>query len=137
MQCPFATLLWCKNSYWWIVSRFNFIFLDTVYHPSLDNCSSRYPASFFSSWTSATVSWFFFCGKIRYYRLFGSLLSFTCFFLLQGRILTVAGITLALCAAPFVAFANLVAIAVKPTWIAVAVSETLRKVCFLQELAYY
>ena len=47
---------------------------------------------------------------------------------MQGRILTVAGVTAAICSAPFVAFSNLVAIAVWPTWITVAVSETVRKV---------
>ncbi|KAF5947767.1 hypothetical protein HYC85_013724 [Camellia sinensis] len=46
-----------------------------------------------------------------------------------GRILTVAGVTVAICSAPFVAFVNLVSVAVWPTWIAVAISETLRKVC--------
>lgn len=47
---------------------------------------------------------------------------------LQGRILTVAGVTAAICSAPFVSISNLVAIAVWPTWTAVAISETLRKV---------
>lgn len=46
----------------------------------------------------------------------------------QGRILTVAGVTTAICSSPIVAFSNLVAIAVWPTWLAVAISETLRKV---------
>ncbi|XP_047270876.1 uncharacterized protein LOC107873242 isoform X7 [Capsicum annuum] len=50
------------------------------------------------------------------------------FFYFQGRILTFAGVTLAICSAPFVAFTNLIALAVWPTWIAVAISETLRKV---------
>lgn len=49
----------------------------------------------------------------------------------QGRFLTIVGVTTAICAAPFVAFLNLVAIAVWPTWVAVAVSETSRKVCIL------
>lgn len=47
---------------------------------------------------------------------------------LQGHILTVAGVTTAICSAPIVAFSNLVAIAVWPTWLVVAISETLRKV---------
>ncbi|XP_057979405.1 uncharacterized protein LOC131165524 isoform X3 [Malania oleifera] len=50
------------------------------------------------------------------------------FFYFQGRILTSAGVRTAICAAPIIAFSNLVAIAVWPTWVAVAVSETLRKV---------
>ncbi|XP_060675473.1 uncharacterized protein LOC107413977 isoform X2 [Ziziphus jujuba] len=50
------------------------------------------------------------------------------FFYFQGRILTVAGVTTAICSSPIVAFSNLVAIAVWPTWLAVAISETLRKV---------
>lgn len=51
------------------------------------------------------------------------------FSLIKGRILTVAGVTIALCGTPFVAFSNLVAISLWPTWIVVAISETLRKVC--------
>ncbi|GAV87987.1 TLC domain-containing protein, partial [Cephalotus follicularis] len=39
-----------------------------------------------------------------------------------------AGVTTAICAAPFVAFSNLVAIAIWPSWVAVAFSETVRKV---------
>ncbi|KAL0736539.1 hypothetical protein Bca4012_012749 [Brassica carinata] len=50
------------------------------------------------------------------------------FFYFQGRILTIAGVTLAISASPLVALGNLVAIAIWPTWVAVAVSETLRKV---------
>lgn len=50
---------------------------------------------------------------------------------MQGRILTVAGVTIAICAAPFVAFLNMVTITVWPNWIAIAVCETLRKVCLL------
>lgn len=55
----------------------------------------------------------------------------------QGRILSIAGVTVAICAAPFVAFLNMIAIAIWPTWVAVAASETVRKVfhefliCFL------
>jgi AAA family ATP:ADP antiporter len=47
--------------------------------------------------------------------------------------LTVAGVTVAISASPFVALGNLVAIAIWPTWVTVAVSETLRKVCGLQQ----
>ncbi|KAJ3684194.1 hypothetical protein LUZ61_013358 [Rhynchospora tenuis] len=46
----------------------------------------------------------------------------------QGHILTLAGVTVAICSAPLVAIINLVALAVWPTWIAVAASETSRKV---------
>ncbi|KAE8792735.1 ADP,ATP carrier protein [Hordeum vulgare] len=38
-----------------------------------------------------------------------------------------AGITVAICASPFIATSNLVALAVWPTWVAVAVTETIRK----------
>jgi len=47
----------------------------------------------------------------------------------QGRILTFAGVAIAISSAPLVALINLVAIAVWPTWVVVAVCETLRKVC--------
>ncbi|XP_058110578.1 uncharacterized protein LOC131253559 isoform X2 [Magnolia sinica] len=50
------------------------------------------------------------------------------FFYFQGRILTVAGVTTAICSAPFAAFSNMVALSLWPTWVAVAVTETLRKV---------
>ncbi|VAI03741.1 unnamed protein product [Triticum turgidum subsp. durum] len=50
------------------------------------------------------------------------------FFYFQGHILTVAGVTVAICASPFIAASNLVALAVWPTWVAVAVTETIRKV---------
>ncbi|KAJ0458357.1 putative MFS transporter superfamily [Helianthus annuus] len=67
-------------------------------------------------------------------RLFAQINSFIAVFILAGqltltgRILTVAGITIALCAAPFTAFLNSIAIAVWPTYVAVAISETVRKV---------
>jgi len=48
--------------------------------------------------------------------------------LVQGRILTVAGVTIAICATPFVGFVNLVTLAVWPNWVVVAICETLRKV---------
>jgi hypothetical protein len=53
----------------------------------------------------------------------------------QGRILTLAGVTAAICSAPVAAFSNLVAIAVWPTWVAVAICETVRKVCHHWSLA--
>lgn len=46
----------------------------------------------------------------------------------QGHILTVAGVTVAICSAPLVGFLNLIALSVWPSWVAVAISETLRKV---------
>ncbi|TVU27360.1 hypothetical protein EJB05_29965, partial [Eragrostis curvula] len=49
-------------------------------------------------------------------------------FYFQGHILTVAGVTIAISASPFVAASNLVALAIWPTWVAVAVTETIRKV---------
>lgn len=96
-------------------------------------------------WLSAVVSSFFYFQKVTVIaaavtdptgrrRLFAQINSFIAIFILAGqltltgRILTFAGVTLAICSAPFVAFANLIALAVWPTWIAVAVSETLRKV---------
>lgn len=51
-------------------------------------------------------------------------------YLVQGRFLTVAGVTIAICAAPFVGILNLVALAVWPDWLVVAICETLRKVAF-------
>lgn len=50
----------------------------------------------------------------------------------QGRFLTVVGVTTAICSAPVIAFSNLVATAIWPTWVAIAISETLRKVCILK-----
>jgi len=52
----------------------------------------------------------------------------------QGYILTVAGVTVAICASPLVAVSNMVALAVWPTWIAVAVTETIRKVSNINRL---
>jgi uncharacterized membrane protein YqjE len=51
-------------------------------------------------------------------------------FTVQGRILTLAGVTVAICSAPLVAIVNLVSLAVWPTWVTVAASETSRKVLF-------
>ncbi|XP_075111157.1 uncharacterized protein LOC107782156 isoform X4 [Nicotiana tabacum] len=97
-------------------------------------------------WLSAVVSSFFYFQKVTVIaaavtdptgrrRLFAQINSFIAIFILAGqltltgRILTFAGVTLAICSTPFVAFTNLIALAVWPTWITVAVSETLRKVC--------
>jgi hypothetical protein len=49
-------------------------------------------------------------------------------YLVQGRILTVAGVTTAICSSPFIGFLNLAALAVWPDWMVVAICETLRKV---------
>lgn len=96
-------------------------------------------------WLSAVISSFFYFQKVTVIamtvtsplgrrRLFAQINSFIALFILAGqltltgRILTIAGVTIAICSAPFVAFSNLIAIAVWPTWMAIAVSETLRKV---------
>ncbi|CAL5343735.1 unnamed protein product [Camellia sinensis] len=96
-------------------------------------------------WLSAVISSFFYFQKVTVIamtvaspigrrKLFAQINSFIAIFILAGqltltgRILTVAGVTVAICSAPFVAFVNLVSVAVWPTWIAVAISETLRKV---------
>ncbi|GAV92974.1 TLC domain-containing protein, partial [Cephalotus follicularis] len=96
-------------------------------------------------WLSAVVSSFFYFQKVTVIamtvtssvgrrRLFAQINSFIALFILSGqltlmgRILTVAGVTTAICAAPFVAFSNLVAIAIWPSWVAVAFSETVQKV---------
>ncbi|XP_022865487.1 uncharacterized protein LOC111385335 [Olea europaea var. sylvestris] len=95
-------------------------------------------------WLSAVVSSFFYFQKVTVIattvtspvdrrRLFAQINSFIAVFILAGqlmltgRILTVAGVTIAICCAPVVAFINLIALAVWPSWIAVAISETVRK----------
>ncbi|XP_022857745.1 uncharacterized protein LOC111378744 isoform X2 [Olea europaea var. sylvestris] len=45
----------------------------------------------------------------------------------MGRILTLAGVTIVISCAPIVAFINLISLAVWPSWIAVAISETVQK----------
>lgn len=96
-------------------------------------------------WLSAVVSSFFYFQKVTVIastvtspvgrrKLFAQINSFIAIFILAGqltltgRILTVAGISVALCSTPFVSFMNLISIALWPTWIVVAVCETLRKV---------
>ncbi|XP_043724811.1 uncharacterized protein LOC122671575 [Telopea speciosissima] len=96
-------------------------------------------------WLGAVVSSFFYFQKITVVaitvasplgrrRLFAQINSFIAVFILAGqltltgRILTIAGVTVAICLAPFIAFSNMVAIALWPTWFVVAFSETLRKV---------
>ncbi|GAB4827686.1 hypothetical protein Ancab_034572 [Ancistrocladus abbreviatus] len=96
-------------------------------------------------WLSAVVSSFFYFQKVTVIamttssavgrrKLFAQINSFIAIFILAGqitltgRILTIAGVTVAICSAPLVALFNLVAIALWPTWIVVAISETFRKV---------
>ncbi|KAL6541649.1 hypothetical protein OROGR_011135 [Orobanche gracilis] len=96
-------------------------------------------------WLSAVVSSFFYFQKVTVIastvkspvgrrRLFGQINSFIAVFILNGqltltgRILTIAGVTTAICASPFVGFINLIVLAIWPSWISVAISETLRKV---------
>ncbi|GMN41175.1 hypothetical protein TIFTF001_010383 [Ficus carica] len=96
-------------------------------------------------WLSAVVSSFFYFQKVSVIattvstslgrrKLFAEINSFIAIFILAGqltitgRILTVAGVTIAICATPVVAFLNMVAITVWPNWIAIAICETLRKV---------
>uniref|UniRef100_A0A453HNV9 ADP,ATP carrier protein n=2 Tax=Aegilops tauschii subsp. strangulata TaxID=200361 RepID=A0A453HNV9_AEGTS len=96
-------------------------------------------------WLSAVVSSFFYFQKVTIVattissptarrRTFALINSFIAVFILAGQltltghILTVAGVTVAICASPFIAASNLIALAVWPTWVAVAVTETIRKV---------
>ncbi|XP_042388653.1 uncharacterized protein LOC121980615 [Zingiber officinale] len=96
-------------------------------------------------WLGAVVSSFFYfqkvtiiattaVGSIARRRLFALINSFIAVFILAGqltltgRILTVAGVTIAICSAPFVATLSMVALALQPTWVAVALTETVRKV---------
>ncbi|CAA7031988.1 unnamed protein product [Microthlaspi erraticum] len=96
-------------------------------------------------WLGAVISSFFYFQKVNIIattikssigrrKLFAQINSFVAVFILigqltlTGRILTVAGVTVAISASPLVALGNLVAIAIWPTWVAVAVSETVRKV---------
>ncbi|CAL4911975.1 unnamed protein product [Urochloa decumbens] len=96
-------------------------------------------------WLSAVVSSFFYFQKVTIIattisspaarrRTFALINGFIAIFILAGQltltghILTVAGVTVAICASPFVAASNVVVLAVWPTWIAVAITETIRKV---------
>ncbi|KAJ4720209.1 ADP,ATP carrier protein [Melia azedarach] len=96
-------------------------------------------------WLGAVVSSFFYFQKVTVIamtvtsslgrrRLFAQINSFIAVFILAGqltltgRILSVAGVTAAICSAPFIAFSNMIAIVLWPTWVMVAVSETIRKV---------
>ncbi|PAN40981.1 hypothetical protein PAHAL_8G007100 [Panicum hallii] len=96
-------------------------------------------------WLSAVISSFFYFQKVTIIattisspaarrRTFALINSFIAVFILAGQltltghILTVAGVTVAICASPLVAASNMVALAVWPTWVAVALTETIRKV---------
>ncbi|KAM0877922.1 hypothetical protein ACQ4PT_035210 [Festuca glaucescens] len=96
-------------------------------------------------WMSAVVSSFFYFQKVTIVattisspaarrRTFALINSFIAVFILAGQltltghILTIAGVTVAICASPLIAASNMVALAVWPTWVAVAVTETIRKV---------
>ncbi|KAK4385251.1 hypothetical protein Sango_2649100 [Sesamum angolense] len=96
-------------------------------------------------WLSAVVSSFFYFQKVTVIastvaspvgrrRLFAEINSFIAVFILggqltlTGRILTTAGVTIAICSAPFFGFINLIALAALPSWSTVAITETLRKV---------
>eukprot|EP00257_Ricinus_communis_P027658 XP_025015072.1 uncharacterized protein LOC107262136 isoform X2 [Ricinus communis] len=67
-------------------------------------------------------------------RLFAQINSFIAVFILAGqltltgRILTIGGVTTAICSTPVVAFLNLIVVAVWPTWVVVTICEALRKV---------
>ncbi|KAI3731186.1 hypothetical protein L1987_62370 [Smallanthus sonchifolius] len=109
-------------------------------------CSSTYllQVSLFL-WLSAVTNSFFYFQKITIIastvaspserrQSFAQINSFVAVFILAGqltltgRILTVAGVTTALCSTPLFAFLNLIAIAIWPTYLSVAVLETVRKV---------
>ncbi|XP_019438742.1 PREDICTED: uncharacterized protein LOC109344409 [Lupinus angustifolius] len=96
-------------------------------------------------WLSAVVSSFFYFQKVSVIattvtsslgrrKLFAQINSFIAIFILvgqlslTGRILTISGVTIAICSAPFVGMLNLVALAIWPHWLVVAICETLRKV---------
>uniref|UniRef100_A0A0D9XW65 ADP,ATP carrier protein n=1 Tax=Leersia perrieri TaxID=77586 RepID=A0A0D9XW65_9ORYZ len=96
-------------------------------------------------WLGAVVSSFFYFQKVTIVattissptarrRTFALINSFIAVFILvgqltlTGRILTIAGVTVAICASPFIATLNMVALALWPTWVAVALTETIRKV---------
>ncbi|KAL9382157.1 hypothetical protein Peur_025192 [Populus x canadensis] len=96
-------------------------------------------------WLSAVISSFFYFQKVTVIamtvssslgrrKLFAQINSFIAVFILAGqltltgRILTFGGVTAAICSAAVAAFSNLVAIAGWPTWVAVAICETVRKV---------
>ncbi|KAL9255939.1 hypothetical protein AKJ16_DCAP05059 [Drosera capensis] len=96
-------------------------------------------------WLSAAVSSFFYFQKVTIIamatssavgrrKLFAEINSFIAVFILAGQItltghiLTTVGVTVAICSAPLVASLNWIVIAVWPTWVVIAISETIRKV---------
>lgn len=96
-------------------------------------------------WLSAITSSFFYFQKVTVIastvttptarrRLFAEINSYIAIFILAGqltltgRILTVAGVTVALCSTPLFSFFNAIWIAVWPTYLSVAVTEIIRKV---------
>ncbi|XP_021847059.1 uncharacterized protein [Spinacia oleracea] len=96
-------------------------------------------------WLGAVVSSFFYFQKVSIIalttssaagrrKMFAEINSFIALFILTGqitltgRILTVAGVTIAICSAPLAALLNMIAISAWPTWTVVAACETLRKV---------
>ncbi|XP_021977302.1 uncharacterized protein LOC110872744 isoform X2 [Helianthus annuus] len=108
-------------------------------------CSSTYLlyVSLFL-WLSAVTNSFFYFQKVTIIastvaspserrQSFAQINSFVAVFILAGqltltgRILTVAGVTIALCSTPLFSFLNLIAVAIWPTYWAVAVWETFRK----------
>ncbi|XP_076897965.1 uncharacterized protein LOC143551403 [Bidens hawaiensis] len=109
-------------------------------------CSSTYllNVSLFL-WLSAMTTSFFYFQKVTIIastvtspterrHSFAQINSFVAVFILTGqltltgRILTVAGVTIALCSTPLFSFLNLIAIAIWPTYWSVALLETFRKV---------
>ncbi|XP_010543686.1 PREDICTED: uncharacterized protein LOC104816518 [Tarenaya hassleriana] len=134
VSCPKVPTSDAKPQFWAIFDGMRLILASTyLLHMSL------------FLWLSAVISSFFYFQKVNIIamtiktsigrrRLFAQINSFIAVFILvgqltlTGRILTVAGITVAISASPFVALGNLVALAVWPSWVTVAVSETLRKV---------
>ncbi|GER46605.1 TLC ATP/ADP transporter [Striga asiatica] len=116
-----------KTQFWTILEGLSSYYLQVIYcklhyyYGSVQLCPL--------SSTSSTVE-----SPVARRKLFAQINSFIAVFILggqltlTGRILTVAGVTIAICSAPFVGFMNLIALAVWPSWIAVAISETLRKV---------
>ncbi|KAL9382164.1 hypothetical protein Peur_025199 [Populus x canadensis] len=105
-------------------------------------------------WLSAVISSFFYFQKVTVIamtvssslgrrKLFAQINSFIAVFILAGqltltgRILTLPGVTAAICSAPVAAFSNLVAIAVWPTWVAVAICETVQKLFYSSLLQQY
>ncbi|KAL9382153.1 hypothetical protein Peur_025188 [Populus x canadensis] len=117
-----------------ISSFFYFQQHNSVSLPSTLNPSDLgYDWDFNLRFTKVTVIAMTVSSSLGRRKLFAQINSFIAVFILAGqltltgRILTLAGVTAAICSAPVAAFSNLVAIAVWPTWVAVAICETARK----------